>query len=110
MMETPTHLFNREYTVTRNTRTSNGMGGYTENLVEVGTVLGRDWTPTANDFAASGVTRAEMNVVVVAGPDEDLRRDDVLVEGGRSIELRQPMDPSERVYQKWGARMLEAGD
>jgi SPP1 family predicted phage head-tail adaptor len=88
-------LLNASAEVWRDTRTSDGMGGWVSGWAKVGTVRARFSQPSAAERVQAAQNGADRSHVVYLPPASDVRRDDQLRQGSRVFEVLATFEPSE---------------
>lgn len=103
------HLLNTFVEVQRQHTESDGMGGETVTVVTVGSFPAKvDQATLREEFIASQLGSTHSHNVYFSS-DADVRRDDRLTEGGRTLRVLSTTRPSRAVYLKAECELRERG-
>lgn len=95
------HLFIHSLTIKRNTRASDGQGGWVETPATNSTTNGRVNPASARDLEVAGKMRAEVSHAIYFPADTDVKNGDLIVFGSRNLEVKTPnITPSKEIYKK----------
>jgi len=95
------HLFIHSLTIKRNTRASDGQGGWVETPATSSTPNGRVNPVSGKDLEVAGKMRAQVTHCIYLPPGTDVLNGDVVYYGTRSFEVKVPnISPSKEIYKK----------
>lgn len=92
------HELPRLLQVWRAVTTDDGAGGQLVDVLQVGEVRVRVSQPSAAERTAGGQRGAQLDAVIYALPDDDVRRGDELRGGGETYRVTSTVTPSEPAY------------
>lgn len=103
-------LLNARAEVWRQSRVSDGMGGWVTTWAKTSDVRARFSQPSATERVVADQNGAELSHVVYLRPDDDVRRDDELRRGADVFEVLAVFEPSEPgTYLRADCKRRQAG-
>lgn len=89
------HLFNKILTVMRSVEDNDMQGGWKKQYRVIDKIKGRISTASVSERTAASQEHAVVSHVVYCGPDEDIRRGDLVTDGRITVEIIAVRNPSE---------------
>jgi head-tail adaptor len=101
------HLLRRQMDIYRRDETADGQGGTTTEWLLVGPANFKVDQPTAEELQVAEQSQSRHSHNIYAQPGTDIQRGDELRSGGQTFRLIAVVEPSQAIYRKALAELIQ---